>query len=98
MTSMAWLHRDHERRVDGEAVPEEPLRVELVATTARLAADGGSSSQCLKRLLLPAEPAQLDAGEITGKGYINQRAVRERRAELVALPTADPLAARVVER
>jgi feruloyl-CoA synthase len=29
------------------------------------------------------EPPQIDAGEITDKGYINQRAVLERRAALV---------------
>ena len=29
------------------------------------------------------EPPQIDAGEITDKGYINQRAVLARRAELV---------------
>ena len=44
------------------------------------------------------EPAQLDAGEITDKGYVNQRAVRDRRADLVALLTADPPPARVVVR
>ena len=30
-----------------------------------------------------AEPPQIDGNEITDKGYINQRAVLERRAELV---------------
>ena len=30
------------------------------------------------------EPPSIDAGEITDKGYLNQRAVLERRAELVA--------------
>jgi feruloyl-CoA synthase len=29
------------------------------------------------------EPASTDAGEITDKGYINQRAVLERRAALI---------------
>ena len=29
------------------------------------------------------EPPSIDAGEITDKGYINQRAVRTRRADLV---------------
>jgi feruloyl-CoA synthase len=31
-----------------------------------------------------AEPPSADAGEITDKGYVNQRAVLQRRAELVA--------------
>jgi feruloyl-CoA synthase len=30
-----------------------------------------------------AEPASIDAGEITDKGYINQRVVLERRKALV---------------
>jgi len=41
-----------------------------------------------------AEPPSLDAGEITDKGYINQRAVLARRANLVAKlqdDTADEL-------
>jgi feruloyl-CoA synthase len=33
--------------------------------------------------LLVAEPPSLQAGEITDKGYVNQRAVLERRAALV---------------
>ena len=31
-----------------------------------------------------AEPPQIDANEITDKGYVNQRATLERRADLVA--------------
>jgi feruloyl-CoA synthase len=79
-------------------VPEESLRAELVATMQRLAAEGGGSSQCVERLLVLREPAQLDAGEITDKGYVNQAAVRDRRAGLVALLTADPLPPQVVLR
>jgi feruloyl-CoA synthase len=37
-----------------------------------------------------AEPAAIDANEITDKGYINQRAVLERRADLVQRLFADP--------
>ena len=32
----------------------------------------------------------MDAGEITDKGYVNQRAVLERRADAVARLFADP--------
>jgi feruloyl-CoA synthase len=35
------------------------------------------------RALVLAEPPSIDANEITDKGYINQRAVLERRAALV---------------
>lgn len=48
--------------------------------------EGAGSSQCPTRALLLAEPPSLDAGEITDKGYINQRAVLARRAaEVVRL-------------
>lgn len=42
-----------------------------------------SASQTIRRLLVLTEPPSIDAGEITDKGYINQRAVLERRAGLV---------------
>jgi feruloyl-CoA synthase len=41
-------------------------------------------------VILMAEPPSLDANEITDKGYVNQRATLERRAELVAALFADP--------
>jgi len=47
-----------------------------------LSKEGGSSTHPT-RLLVMTEPPQIDAGEITDKGYINQRAVLERRAALV---------------
>jgi feruloyl-CoA synthase len=98
VTAMVWLHPDSAGRVDADGVPEEPLRAELVATLQRLADQGGGSSQCVERLLVLTEPAQLDAGEITDKGYVNQAAVRDRRAALVALLAADPVPHRVVVR
>jgi feruloyl-CoA synthase len=98
VTAMAWLHPDAAGRVDADGVPEDPLRAELAATLQRLAAEGGGSSQCVERLLVLTEPAQLDAGEITDKGYVNQAAVRERRAGLAAQLAVDPPPARVVVR
>jgi len=64
----------------------------------RLAAGGGGSSQRVERLLVLREPAGLDTGEITDKGYVNQRAVRERRADRVALLEALPPPPQVVVR
>ena len=49
---------------------------------------GGSTR--ITRVLMLAEPPQIDAGEITDKGYINQRATLENRAELVERLYADP--------
>ena len=37
----------------------------------------------IARVLLMIEPPQIDAGEITDKGYLNQRAILSRRAALI---------------
>ena len=49
----------------------------------KLGQEGGGSSTYPARVLVMAEPPSIDANEITDKGYINQRAVLERRAALV---------------
>jgi feruloyl-CoA synthase len=49
-----------------------------------------SSSTRVARALLLREPASIDAGEITDKGYVNQRATLDRRADLVERLFADP--------
>ncbi|HMM55829.1 MAG TPA: feruloyl-CoA synthase [Candidatus Desulfobacillus sp.] len=56
----------------------------------RLRQEGGGSSTYATRALLMAEPASIDANEITDKGYINQRAVLARRAALVERLYAEP--------
>ena len=48
-----------------------------------LKARGGGSAGHAVATLLMAEPASVDGGEITDKGYVNQRAVLTRRAALV---------------
>jgi feruloyl-CoA synthase len=58
------------------------LRDRLAAVLRKLAAEGGSS-MAPRRILLMTEPPSIDANEITDKGYMNQRAVLERRAALV---------------
>ncbi|WP_448639619.1 AMP-binding protein [Geodermatophilus sp. URMC 63] len=98
VTAMVWVHPDAAGRVDADGVPDEALRADLAATLRRLAARGGGSSQCVERVLVLTEPARLDAGEITDKGYVNQAAVRDRRADLVALLSSRPLPPRVVCR
>ena len=49
---------------------------------AHNAANPGNSRR-IARVLLLAEPPSIQAGEITDKGYVNQRAVLERRAGIV---------------
>jgi feruloyl-CoA synthase len=60
----------------------EEIRSRLSASLIRLKAEGGSSMHPV-RLIVLGEPASIDANEITDKGYVNQRAVLERRAALV---------------
>jgi feruloyl-CoA synthase len=98
VTAMVWLAPSHAHRIDADGVPEDFLRAELEATMQRLADEGGGSSQCVERLLVLTEPARLDAGEITDKGCVNQAAVRDRRADLVAHLSADPRPSQVVAR
>jgi feruloyl-CoA synthase len=50
---------------------------------------GGASSAHATRALLMIEPPSVDGGEITDKGYINQRAVLSRRASELARLNAD---------
>jgi feruloyl-CoA synthase len=62
------------------------------AALAALRAEGGGSSQTPVRARWLAEPPNADAGEITDKGYINQRAVLKRRAaEVEALCAGEAL-------
>ncbi len=62
------------------ALPEAELASRLREALARLKAEGGGSSHAPGRARLLAEPPNADAGEITDKGYVNQRAVLHRRA------------------
>ena len=50
----------------------------------------GASSMRIARAMLMIEPASIDGNELTDKGYINQRAGLERRAQLVERLYADP--------
>jgi feruloyl-CoA synthase len=52
--------------------------------------NGGSASR-VDRLMVLIQPPELDAGEITDKGYVNQRRVLANRARFVELLYADPL-------
>jgi feruloyl-CoA synthase len=59
------------------------IRTKISAALASLAARSQGTSTHPARALILAEPPSIDADEITDKGYINQRAVLERRAALV---------------
>ncbi len=64
-------------------ISDARVRAHIRAGLAAMAREGGGSSTYARRALLMAEPAAIDANEITDKGYINQRAVLARRAALV---------------
>lgn len=69
-----------------EVIGHDKVRAGIAAGLEKLKAQsGGGSSAHATRALLLAEPASVDGGEITDKGYINQRAVLTRRAAAVAL-------------
>ena len=75
----------HDSAEVGEAIGHEKVRAAIAQGLAKLKAQsGGGSSGHATRALLLAEPASVDGGEITDKGYINQRAVLTRRASAVA--------------
>ena len=63
-------------------MPPEAIRARLSQVLKELSKEGGSSTHPVQ-LLVMAEPPQIDGNEITDKGYLNQRAVLERRASLV---------------
>ena len=63
----------------GHPMVKERIREGLL----RMKREGGGSSTYPARILLMAEPPSTEAGEITDKGYINQRAVLTRRADLL---------------
>ena len=73
----------------GEDVPADTVladprvRDAVTAGLARHNAAEPASSTRIRRVLLMATPPQIDAGEITDKGYINQRAVLTARAKVV---------------
>jgi feruloyl-CoA synthase len=72
-----------------DVIGHETIRGAIALGLARLKAQSGNSSGHATRALLLAEPASVDDGEITDKGYINQRAVLTRRAGAVAMLNDD---------
>jgi feruloyl-CoA synthase len=67
---------------------------ELAARLASFPSTG--SSNRIARAMVLEEPPSLDAGEMTDKGSINQRAVLSRRAALVEELYRDPPSARTI--
>ena len=74
----------------GEGTPLERLNRILAERLGAHNARAGGSSRRIARFTVMLEPPSIDSGEITDKGYVNQRAVLERRAELVRRLFTDP--------
>lgn len=74
-----------------DAATHPGLRALLLDKLRALGAEGGGSSQRIARATLLTDPLSIEAGELTDKASINQRAVLARRATLVAeLYAAEP--------
>ncbi len=81
----------------GRAQPLQAMKAHVVKGLQALRAEGGGSSQTPARALVLADGPSMAAGEITDKGYINQRLVLQRRAEEVKVLYVGPDAdARIV--
>ncbi|HTX11012.1 MAG TPA: feruloyl-CoA synthase [Solirubrobacteraceae bacterium] len=93
LAALAWVNQAEARKSLGasEDVPlDDPrLRAHLARALADVNAGAGSASR-IERLLLLEKPPSLDAGEITDKGYLNQRRCLECRAAEIARLYADP--------
>ena len=94
VAAMAWVNQAEARRLTGSAedvaLDDPALRAHLAGALRTLNAQAGSASR-VERLLLLAQPPSLDAGEITDKGYLNQRRTLECRAADVARLYAEPV-------
>jgi feruloyl-CoA synthase len=80
----------------GPGTPMEKLTALLSEKLAAFKATAGGSSRRIGRFVIMTEPPSIDAGEITDKGYVNQRATLERRDGLVQNIYANPPGAGVV--
>jgi feruloyl-CoA synthase len=78
-------------------VNDRAVRAKFQALLTGLARRSTGSSNRVWRAMLLADPPSLDAGEMTDKGSINQRAVLGRRAALVEELYATPASTRVIE-
>ncbi|ATQ44072.1 AMP-binding protein [Caulobacter mirabilis] len=91
MAGMQALAQD-----EGPGTPFEKLAAILKERLAAFNATAGGSSRRVGRFTVMTEPPSIDAGEITDKGYVNQRATLERRDGLVQAIYAGDASAGVV--
>ncbi len=91
------LSPDLPKDASPEQVTAHPaVRALFAERLASFAKSSTGSSNRVMRAILLFEQLSLDAGEVTDKGSINQRAVLAHRADLVAQLYADPPSGRVI--
>jgi feruloyl-CoA synthase len=78
-------------------LPQTQIEGFVRAALRSLKAEGGGSSQTPARVLLLADGPNAAAGEITDKGYVNQRLALARRAADVTTLYTTPLPAAVIQ-
>ncbi|MBI1407747.1 MAG: AMP-binding protein [Caulobacter sp.] len=81
---------------EGPGSPIEKLTALLTEKLTAFNASAGGLSRRVGRFAIMLDPPSIDAGEITDKGYVNQRATLERRADLVKALYGDGSAPGVV--
>jgi feruloyl-CoA synthase len=86
--ALVWLNTAETRNLIGA---EPQARGELIVDDAVRTVLEQALADRVERLVVMARPADLDAGEITDKGYVNQRKVLARRAALVEMLYAEPV-------
>jgi feruloyl-CoA synthase len=79
-----------------DMVAHPAVRAALAEGLAKHNAQAHGSSMRIARCLILTEPPSIDANEITDKGYLNQRAVLTKRAELVGRLHAETIAPDVI--
>jgi feruloyl-CoA synthase len=81
----------------GRTLPAEEMAERVRAGLRAIKAEGAGSSQTPTRALLLPDGPSMAAGEITDKGYVNQRLVIKLRAAEVEALYASPVGARVIK-
>jgi feruloyl-CoA synthase len=96
---LAWPNLGGCQKLVGEGAPASlpelarhpAVRAHVAQTFARWNAAHKGSSERIARVLLLTGPPSIDVGEITDKGYVNQRiALEHRAAEVARLFAATP--------
>jgi feruloyl-CoA synthase len=102
VTALVFPDLDACRKLAGGA-PEDmtvlahpAVRAAFAGRLKSMAAQATGSSSFVQRIALQLELPSLEAGEITDKGSLNQRAVLKRRASVVAALYAEPMSEHII--